>query len=136
MESLDNVVKEYDAILSMACGVGIQFMAERYPDTPVFPGVDTSGMSVNRRSDGTKSAAVPARAACWGGPAASVRLPCAPRDCTTDPAAAPTMAIARSVTTSPVPGFKIYERLSAQGRLDNILTFRKPRDWKDQYPGP
>jgi ferredoxin len=27
---------------------GIQFLAERFPDTPVFPGVDTSGLAVNQ----------------------------------------------------------------------------------------
>jgi hypothetical protein len=32
LEDLDDVVKDYDAILSMACGVGIQFLAERFPE--------------------------------------------------------------------------------------------------------
>ncbi len=37
LAELDDVVKDYDAFLSMACGVGIQFLAERFPDIPVFP---------------------------------------------------------------------------------------------------
>jgi hypothetical protein len=40
-------VAEADALVSLACGVGIQFLAQMYPDTPVFPGVDTSFMGVN-----------------------------------------------------------------------------------------
>ncbi len=39
-------VEEADAVVSLACGAGIQFLAEMYPDTPVFPGVDTSFIGV------------------------------------------------------------------------------------------
>ena len=47
LEPFDGIVKDYDAILSMACGVGIQFLAERFPGIPVYPAVDTTGMSAN-----------------------------------------------------------------------------------------
>jgi ferredoxin len=30
-----------DALVSTACGAGVQFVAERRPDKPVYPGVDT-----------------------------------------------------------------------------------------------
>jgi ferredoxin len=39
-------VSEADAVVSLACGAGIQFLAEMYPDVPVFPGVDTSFIGV------------------------------------------------------------------------------------------
>ena len=48
LAELDDRVDEYDALISMACGVGIQFLAERFPDKPVFPAVDTSGLAVNQ----------------------------------------------------------------------------------------
>ena len=50
LAELDDVIKagKYDALLSMACGVGIQFLAERYPDIPTFPAVDTTGLAVNQ----------------------------------------------------------------------------------------
>lgn len=34
-------VKTYDIVLSMACGVGVNFLAERIGDKPVFPGINT-----------------------------------------------------------------------------------------------
>jgi ferredoxin len=37
----------YEAVVSLACGVGVQFMAENYPDVPVFPGVNTCFMGAN-----------------------------------------------------------------------------------------
>jgi hypothetical protein len=33
---LDEIVKPYEAILSMACGAGVQFLADRYPNKPAF----------------------------------------------------------------------------------------------------
>jgi ferredoxin len=40
-------INEADAVVSLACGAGIQFLAQMYPDTPVFPGVDTSFIGVS-----------------------------------------------------------------------------------------
>lgn len=37
-------VGEVDAILSLGCGIGAQVVAERFPDMPVLPGVNTSLM--------------------------------------------------------------------------------------------
>ena len=44
MDLLVDRVKEVDAILSLGCGIGVQVAAERFPDTPVLPGVNTSFM--------------------------------------------------------------------------------------------
>ena len=41
LEEIRDNVDSYDAILSLACGVGIQFTAEKYHATPVLPGVNT-----------------------------------------------------------------------------------------------
>jgi ferredoxin len=41
-DSIDN----YDAVVSLACGCGIQYLAEMYDTKPVYPGVNTSFMGV------------------------------------------------------------------------------------------
>jgi len=46
LEELRNQIDQYDAVVSLACGVGVQFMAEKYMSTPVLPGVDTCFMGV------------------------------------------------------------------------------------------
>jgi ferredoxin len=46
LEEIRNIIDQYDAVLSLACGVGVQFMAEKYLRTPVLPGVDTCFMGV------------------------------------------------------------------------------------------
>ena len=39
-------VEQADAVISLACGAGIQFLSEMYPEVPVLPGVDTSFIGV------------------------------------------------------------------------------------------
>ena len=46
LEELRNSIDRYDAVISLACGVGVQFMAEKYMSTPILPGVDTCFMGV------------------------------------------------------------------------------------------
>ncbi len=44
IQPIDEDVGDYDAVLSMACGVGVQTMAERFEGTRVYPGLDTNFM--------------------------------------------------------------------------------------------
>ena len=44
LAKLDDMVEDYDALMSMACGVGIQFLAEVSAHPTVFPAVDTTGL--------------------------------------------------------------------------------------------
>lgn len=51
MEFLDELADEMDGadcILCLGCGAGVQFMAERWPEKVVVPGVNTSFIGVNR----------------------------------------------------------------------------------------
>lgn len=41
LEEIRDSVDQYEAVVSLACGVGVQFMAEKYQVTPVYPGVNT-----------------------------------------------------------------------------------------------
>ncbi len=41
-DSLSNMINDYQAVLSMACGCGIQFVGERYKQKLVLPAVNTT----------------------------------------------------------------------------------------------
>ncbi len=47
LEELKDEVDEYDAVLSMACGVGVNFLADMYPKTIILPALNTSFMGVS-----------------------------------------------------------------------------------------
>ncbi len=42
LEEIRDRIDQYDAVVSLACGVGVQFMAEKYHSTPIYPGVNTT----------------------------------------------------------------------------------------------
>ncbi len=42
VDQLSDTVNDYDAVLSMACGVGPQFLSEAYPGQKFFPAVNTT----------------------------------------------------------------------------------------------
>ena len=46
LETIRDEVKEYDGLLSLACGAGVQFLAEAFPEKPVYPGVNTAFIGV------------------------------------------------------------------------------------------
>lgn len=49
LEEIRDIVDQYDAIVSMACGVGVQFTAEKYQNIPVYPGVNTCFLGVTEQ---------------------------------------------------------------------------------------
>ncbi len=49
VEELVNVIDQVDAVLSMACGCGVQEVAKRFRDKPVFPAVNTEFMGASER---------------------------------------------------------------------------------------
>ena len=42
IDQVKDIVEGYDAVISMACGVGPQFLSEAYPDQRFLPAVDTT----------------------------------------------------------------------------------------------
>ncbi len=47
VDKLEEDMKKNDIVLSLACGVGVQHLVERYPDKIVLPGLNTSFYGAN-----------------------------------------------------------------------------------------
>ena len=47
-EELENMIPDYDCILSMACGAGVQLVAEQFRTKPVFPALNTVSIGIDR----------------------------------------------------------------------------------------
>ncbi len=134
LEKLDDLVKDYEAILSMACGVGIQFLAERFPGIPVYPAVDTTRMSANL-AVGWYEERCRSCGECvlgWTGGICPVTM-CA-KGLYNGPCGGTNNGSCEIDDEQPCAWFKIYERLATQDRLDNILKIKEPVDWNDQIP--
>jgi ferredoxin len=46
IDAVASHVGEYDAVVSLGCGAGVQALAERFPKTPVYPGLNTQFMGI------------------------------------------------------------------------------------------
>ena len=49
LETLRPFLQDYQAVLSIACGAGIQFLAEKYPTVTVLPGLNTTFIGVTEQ---------------------------------------------------------------------------------------
>lgn len=131
-EFLDEVAEQIgsvDAVLSLACGVGVQAIAEHFPKVLVFPGLNTSflGLPVEQ---GTWSARCAACGDCVLGRFAGV---------------CPIVRCSKSLLNGPCGGSHegkceispdipcgwqlIYDRLETLGLLDTLEEIVPPKDW-------
>jgi len=134
LEALDSMVGGYEAILSMACGAGIQFLAERYPEIPVFPGVDTSFIGVNQDVGWYEERCRSCNSCVLGMTGGICPVTMCAKGLYNGPCGGTNKGSCEINKDQPCAWYRIYERLSAQGRLDNILEFTPVQDWQNQIP--
>lgn len=125
-----------DAILSMACGVGVQMVARQFPETPVYPALNTTFMGTN---DGAGQ---------WS----ENCLACGDCKLGVFGAVCPVTRCSKSLLNGPCGGSAdgmcevdpentecgwqlIYDRLKALGRLDVMTEVVEPRDWSKTHSG-
>jgi len=136
IENLQRDPNEYDAVLSLACGVGVGYMSELFPNVPFLPGLNTTFYGANTAA-GVWAEYCHGCGDCvlgWTGglcPVARcskglINGPCGGASqgkCEVDPEMDCVWQL-------------IYDRLEALGRLDEMRTVRPPRDWsKDRGRG-
>ncbi|MEW6673200.1 MAG: methylenetetrahydrofolate reductase C-terminal domain-containing protein [Thermodesulfobacteriota bacterium] len=134
LAELDEKVDAYDALISMACGVGIQFLAERFPHKPVFPAVDTSGLAVNQAVGWYEERCRSCQSCVlgWTGGICPVTM-CA-KGLYNGPCGGTNKGSCEINKDQPCAWYMIYERLSKQGRLENLMRVHPANEWKDQTP--
>jgi ferredoxin len=122
-----------DAILSFGCGAGVQAIAERFPEKPVYAALDTQFLGI-LEEQGIWAEKCLGCGSCllarFGGICPITRCakrllngPCAgssEEGCEVDP-------------TRPCAWQLIYRRLEAIGQLDNLSEIVPPRDWRTSW---
>lgn len=134
LEDLDSQVAEYDAILSMACGAGIQFIAERYPDKPVFPAVDTTFIGVNQDVGWYEERCRSCASCVLGMTGGICPVTMCAKGLYNGPCGGTNKGSCEISKDQPCAWYMIYERLKKQGRLDCILEIKPISDWQNQTP--
>lgn len=136
LAELDSIIEEgkFDALMSMACGVGIQFLAERYPLIPTFPAVDTSGLAVNQAVGWYEERCRSCSQCVLGFTGGICPITLCAKGLLNGPCGGTNMGNCEISNEQPCAWYRIYVRLSGQNRLDAIKSINTTRGWKDQAP--
>ena len=137
VEEIEKKIKEADCVLSLACGVGPQTIVEFYPDTIMLPGLNTTFYGMPKEQG------------------FFVELCGGCGNCVLDRTVGicPIVRCSKSMLNGPCGGSQngkcevnseidcawqlIYDRLKAQGRLDDMNEILPPKDWAPaRHGGP
>jgi len=134
-EPLQEKLADYDVILSLGCGVGVQTLAEQFPNQRVVPGLNTKFMGLP-----TEQGIWEERCAACG-------------NCILDQTGGicPIARCAKQLLNGPCGGSQngvceinpdvpcawqlIWERMSALGQIDRLLELQPPKDWSTSRDG-
>jgi len=134
LAELDEIAENYDAFVSMACGAGIQFLAERFPEKPVFPAVNTVSISVNRDVGWYEENCRACGTCVLGSTGGICPVTACAKGLFNGPCGGTNNGSCEIHNDQPCAWYRIYERLEKQGRLAQIIEFSPPRDWTNQKP--
>lgn len=134
MEVLDDMVGNYEALISMACGAGIQFLAERYPTIPVFPAVDTTSIGVNQDIGWYEERCRACSNCVLGMTGGICPITMCAKSLLNGPCGGTNKGSCEIHTDQDCAWYRIYERLEKQGRLDAIMDIYPACDWRNQKP--
>jgi len=135
LAALDDRVGEYDALISLACGAGVQFLAERFPHIPVFPGVNTQFVGVTQDIGWYEERCKTCGDCILGLTAGICPVTMCSKSLFNGPCGGPQDGHCEVDPDTPCAWIAIYERLQAQGRLETLMAIQPIRDWQGQIPG-
>lgn len=136
VEPLREVVRDYDAVLSLGCGVGVQTLAEHFPNTRILPALNTKFMGApvrqgawEERCQGCGDCLLDATGGICPITRCAKQLlngPCGGTDrngnCEVDP-------------DTPCAWRLIWERMAGLGIQEMLLEIRPPKDWSTSRDG-
>ncbi|MEW6140006.1 MAG: methylenetetrahydrofolate reductase C-terminal domain-containing protein [Thermodesulfobacteriota bacterium] len=123
----EDQVRRADAVVSLACGAGIQFLSDVYPDTPVFPGVDTSFIGVAEGA-GIWTERCRSCNQCYLGITGGIcPVTMCAKSLLNGPCGGPQDGKCETAPDRDCAWVKIIERLERQSRLDILKDFVPPR---------
>jgi len=135
IDEIGEKIKEVDAVISLSCGIGVQAVAERFPNCRVLPGVNTCFLGLTEEA-GIWSERCVACGNCLvhetGGICPIAR--CA-KSLSNGPCGGSSGGKCEISPDVPCAWQLIIDRLVALGQLDRLEEIQPPRDWSTSHSG-
>jgi ferredoxin len=135
IDPLRERLADYDAILSLGCGIGVQTLAERFPDKRVLPALNTTflGLPVEQ---GVWEERCQACGDCildlTGGICPIARCS---KQLLNGPCGGSQRGECEVNKDTPCAWQLIWERMAALGMLDRLMQVQPPKDWRSSRDG-
>jgi len=135
IDPLRDTLPAYDVVLSLGCGIGVQAMTERFPDTITMPGLNTTFMGLPDEQ-GVWSERCQACGDCILGLTFGI---CPIARCSKQllngPCGGSQDGMCEIDPEIPCAWQLIYDRAEKLGRLDQLLEIQPPKDWSRSRDG-
>jgi ferredoxin len=135
IEKAVEAISKSDAVLSLGCGAGVQAIAERFINKPVFAGLNTKFLGIlEERGMWTEKCAACGNCVLheYGGICPVTR--CA-KHLLNGPCGGSREDRCEVRPDRPCAWQLIYQRLNATGQLDKIKSIKLPKDWNTSLSG-
>jgi ferredoxin len=128
-ESAKEQILAADAVLSLACGAGVQFLADKFPEKKVFPGLNTTFIGVVD-APGVFSERCQMCGDCilhlTGGICPITQCP---KSLMNGPCGGTHNGMCEVNSKIPCAWYRIHERLTLQGKSEMMDEFIPPKSW-------
>jgi ferredoxin len=137
IDPLGSRLANYDAVLSLACGIGVQTLVQRFPNVWVVPGLNTTFMGMPPEQ-GVWEERCQACGECildkTGGICPIARCS---KQLLNGPCGGSQKGVCEVNPQTPCAWQLIYDRMSAMGRLEQLLEIQPPKNWSAaRHGGP
>jgi len=135
IDPLGERLGEYDAILSLACGIGVQAMNERFPDAITLPGLNTTFLGLPKEQ-GVWEERCQACGDCMLGITCGI---CPITRCSKQlfngPCGGSQDGVCEIDPDVPCAWQLIWERATKLGKADQLLEIQPPKNWSTSRDG-
>lgn len=132
---LDDLVKDYDLIISLGCSIGAQTLSEAFPEKDVIPGVDTSNMGAPVGQGTYKEKCIGCGSCTIHRTGGICTLASCAKSLQNGPCGGSVNGKCEIDPEMDCAWCLVYESLERKGQLKNLLEPVPPKDWSKSHSG-
>jgi ferredoxin len=135
IDPLKEQIEEADIVLSIGCGIGVQAIAERFPDAFVVPGLNTTFMGLPSEQGVWEERCAACGSCILGLTGGICPIARCAKQLLNGPCGGSQDGVCEIDPDTPCAWQLIYDKLEAQGRLHLLMEIQPAKDWSTSRDG-